>query len=98
MVRTQQKSKLYYLCLGEQGRDKNNLVSITTSLIKLREAVESLIHFGDITYAVNGVNGTAPRPEQIREIRRDWKTLSRTELNDKINGAFLGVTENGALI
>lgn len=93
----QDQKKIYLLSIGQKGHfgaDCNPVVCVTTSLFKLRKAVEFCIHAGTLTY---GNSGT-PIPEQIRALRDDWKSLTRCELNQKLRGGYLRAEENGAII
>lgn len=92
------QARFIYLLLRENdGRDDCHqpagaIMCATTSLQSLREATSICIHEREISY------GSRPSVEsQVRELREDWKTLSRTELNRKLHGARFECVPNGVI-
>lgn len=95
----QEHGRIYLLWLTDLVRASqpgSGLVCATTSLFKLRKAVEFCIHSRSVSYGND--KDTAPIPEQIRALRADWKNLSRTELNERLGGGYLQVEQNGDIL
>lgn len=92
-----QKQQIYLLFKGDSAEGR--LVLATTSKTRLREAVVTMIHQGEVTgyYDEDGKNILAPHI-RTRQFRKDWKELSRCELNDRLEGVYLGVADNGTFL
>lgn len=82
--------------LGTKG--EKVLACATTSKVLLKKAVTSLLHDGSVRYRDSDGSVIASPVDSIRQFRKDWKEMSRLELNERLVGALLSLTNNGALI
>lgn len=84
---------LLYSCDVWKGCESMKLLTATTSLFKLRRFIESEIMNGDMRYDDSGE--TYSEKKAIQRLRADWKTMSRDEINGRLNEGFIDYVYDG---
>lgn len=70
---------------------------ISTRMLGLRTAIETLIHDGSVHFFDEQGEHYPGDVEEIRAFRASWKDMTRTEMNERLSGVFIDTTVNGAL-
>lgn len=68
----------------------------TTSEMKLKKAIRTCIEQGDMVYS-DGSKETPSVKEQIVMFNRDWKTETRTVINDRLQYGLYDYVYDGEL-
>lgn len=85
-----------YLLFKDRDRTGQPLC-ISTRKLGLRTAIETLIHDRAVRFLNEQGEKISDEAEEIREFRAFWKDSTQEEANERLLGAYIDTTVNGAL-
>ena len=97
--RTEKKMKnrkqifFLYSCDVLRRREDMKLLMVTASSSRLRRFIEAKLRNGDMRYADNGESYSEKKA--IQQLRADWKTKPRNEINNLLDEGFIDYVYDG---
>ena len=82
-----------YSCDALRRREDMKLLMVTASSSRLRRFIEAKLRNGDMRYADNGESYSEKKA--IQQLRADWKTKPRNEINNLLDEGFIDYVYDG---
>ena len=90
-------TKLFLLYACDEWKGKSKVILVTSSLDRLKEAIQECISKNEMEYSDGDYEGKSAE-EQLAIFERDWKEASNTEINSRIRYGYFHSVYDGEFI